>query len=360
MKMRTVNVDLGQRSYAIKIRRGLIDGAGTELRALGFNGRVAVITNPVVSALYGQRLDRSLKASGFSATVIEMPDGEEHKNLKEAGKIYDALVSGRFERGSPIVALGGGVAGDIAGFVAATYLRGVPYVQVPTTLLSQVDSSVGGKTGVNHEMGKNLIGAFYQPRAVLIDPDALKTLDKRELKAGLAEVVKYGVIWDRDFFAFIEGHAEGILGLEDEVIDAIERSCRIKADVVARDETEQDIRSVLNFGHTFGHAIEAIAGYGHYRHGEAIAIGMVLASGLSARLGLCGPEVGERVKALLVRLGLPIEAKGIDARNFIRAMRLDKKVEKERIRFVLAEDIGKVVLREVPEHELAGFLENAG
>ncbi len=358
--MRTVNVGLGHRSYCIKIRRGLIDGAGAELRGLGFNGRVAVITNPAVAALYGQRLHVSLKDAGFSATVIEVPDGEEYKNLAEAGNIYDSLISNRMERNSPIVALGGGVVGDIAGFAAATYLRGVPYVQVPTTLLSQVDSSVGGKTGVNHKMGKNLIGAFYQPRAVLVDPDALNTLDKREFNAGMAEVVKYGVIWDKEFFAFIEREAGNIVGLKDELIGAIETSCGIKAEVVGRDEKEEGLRSILNFGHTFGHAIEAIAGYGHYRHGEAIAIGMVLAAGLSAHLGLSGLEVRDRIKALLTRIGLPVEARGIDAGSFIRAMRLDKKVERDRIRFVLATEIGKVFLREVSEDELMGFFSARG
>ncbi|MEK6532031.1 MAG: 3-dehydroquinate synthase, partial [Deltaproteobacteria bacterium] len=268
--------------------------------------------------------------------------------------------SNRMERNSPIVALGGGVVGDIAGFAAATYLRGVPYVQVPTTLLSQVDSSVGGKTGVNHKMGKNLIGAFYQPRAVLVDPDALNTLDKREFNAGMAEVVKYGVIWDKEFFAFIEREAGNIVGLKDELIGAIETSCGIKAEVVGRDEKEEGLRSILNFGHTFGHAIEAIAGYGHYRHGEAIAIGMVLAAGLSAHLGLSGLEVRDRIKALLTRIGLPVEARGIDAGSFIRAMRLDKKVERDRIRFVLATEIGKVFLREVSEDELMGFFSARG
>jgi 3-dehydroquinate synthase len=271
-------------------------------------------------------------------------DGEQYKTLAEASMIYDRLIEEKLERSTPIVALGGGVIGDITGFVAATYLRGVPYVQVPTTLLAQVDSSVGGKTGVNHPRGKNLIGAFYQPRAVFIDPDVLKTLDKSELRAGLAEVVKYGVIWDEGFFRFLEENTQGLSAVEDALVRAIERSCEIKAYVVKEDETEKGLRSILNFGHTFAHAIEAVTGYTRYKHGEAVSMGMVLAASFSARLGV---------------LGLPVEAPELRYEAVLGAMLVDKKVLSGCMRFVLTERIGKVVLRDVQSEEVEAFLRKA-
>ena len=353
--MRTVRVELGERSYDITIERGLLKETGPMTAALGLKGRAALVTNPTVNALYGDTVVKSLEAAGFRTSVITVPDGEEYKSLEEAGKVFDALIEGRFERSSPIVALGGGVIGDMAGFVAATYLRGVPFIQVPTTLLSQVDSSVGGKTAVNHPRGKNLIGAFYQPRAVFIDPDVLKTLDERELRAGLAEVIKYGVIWDSSFFEFLEQNADKLLEPGEEIIKAIEKSCAIKAEVVGRDEREEGIRAILNFGHTFGHAIEALSGYGTFRHGEAVAIGMAMAAGLSARLGGC-LECGPRITALLKKLGMPFTPPPIGAGPFIEAMKLDKKVSGGQIRFVLASVMGKVFLKEVGEDALREFL----
>lgn len=353
--MRTVRVELGERSYDISIERGLLNKVGPMMKALGLKGMAAVVTNPTVAALYGDTVVKSLEAAGFKTVVITVPDGEEYKSLEEAGRIFDALIADRFERSSPIVALGGGVIGDMAGFVAATYLRGVPFIQVPTTLLSQVDSSVGGKTAVNHPRGKNLIGAFYQPRAVFIDPDVLKTLDVREVRAGLAEVIKYGVIWDSAFFEFLEKNAGKLLEPGEEIIEAIEKSCAIKAEVVGKDEREEGLRAVLNFGHTFGHAIEALSGYGTFRHGEAVAIGMVMAAGLSARLGEC-LECGRRITALLEKLGMPIAPPPISADSLIEAMRLDKKVSSGRIRFILASGMGKVFLKEVGEEEIREFL----
>ncbi|MDO8426518.1 MAG: 3-dehydroquinate synthase [Deltaproteobacteria bacterium] len=360
MKTRTVNVALGGRSYAITIKRGLLDETGPLIKALGFKGRAAIVSNPVVFGLYGERAIKGLKEAGLEAVTIIVPDGEGHKSLKEVSSIYDALIEHKMERSSPIIALGGGVIGDMAGFAAATFLRGVPYIQVPTTLLSQVDSSVGGKTGVNHPKGKNLIGAFYQPRAVFIDPEVLKTLDAREVRAGMAEVVKYGVIRDKGFFEFLERTSGKLLGLGAEIEEAIERSCRIKAQIVGKDETEAGLRSILNFGHTFGHAIEALAGYGSYRHGEAVSIGMVMAANLSASLGLCGLSIGERVKGLLDSMGLPADPPQIPPESFMESMMLDKKVKGGRIRFVLTEDIGKVMLKEVKEEELRAFLEGFG
>ena len=354
--MPVVRVELAERSYSVNIERGLLDSVGRRTVDLGLRGPVAVITNPVVDRLYGKRLTMSLESAGLDPQVFVVPDGEEYKSLDEAGKIYDFLIERRMERESPIIAFGGGVIGDIAGFVAATYLRGVPYVQVPTTLLSQVDSSVGGKTAVNHPKGKNLIGAFYQPRAVFIDPDLLKTLDSRELRCGLAEVVKYGVIWDAGFFEFLEDNTEKLKGLDDEMVTAIERSCAIKAEVVSMDERERGLRSILNFGHTFGHAIEAVTGFRSIKHGEAVAMGMVMAAGLSNRLGLCDKGVVERIRGLLKRLGLRDLPGDIDGKTLIEPMKIDKKISGGKLRFVLVCEIGKVVLREVPLEEVEAFL----
>ncbi len=346
------------RSYEIVIERGVLDRVGEEMKALNLSPRSAIITNPTVSALYLERLLTSLRQAGFDPIVVEMPDGEQYKTLTTASRIFDRLIEERMERGSPVIALGGGVVGDVAGYVAACLLRGVPFVQVPTTLLAQVDSSVGGKTGVNHPLGKNLIGAFYQPRAVFTDPDLLKTLDKRELLAGLAEIVKYGVIRDEDFFVFLEQNTGELLGLGEAVIEAIERSCLCKADVVGADEREQGIRSILNYGHTFGHAIEAVTNYKTFKHGEAVSIGMVMAAEFSASIGLCGANEGQRVKALLEGFGLPVQCPGYSPDKLWQAMRLDKKVLAGEVRFVLLEKIGKVVMREAGEQEMLGFLDS--
>jgi 3-dehydroquinate synthase len=262
------------------------------------------------------------------------------------------------ERGSPVIALGGGVIGDLSGFVAATYLRGVPYIQVPTTLLAQVDSSVGGKTAVNHPKGKNLIGAFYQPKAVLIDPLVLKSLDIREKRAGIAEIIKYGVIWDKGFFEFMEEDPDALLVQGNRLEKAIERSCAIKAAVVSADEREAGVRAILNFGHTFGHAIEAVTGYGTYRHGEAVAMGMCMASDMSRFLGLCQEKTAKRIKALVERAGLPAGVAGFDPEDIIQAMAFDKKVVSERLRFVLVTEIGSVVLKDVKEHDVREFLKS--
>lgn len=355
--MSKIIVELDNRSYPIEIKRGLIREVGVRLKELGFSGPCAIVTNPTVYSLYGEALLQSLTgAGGFKPLLITVPDGEEYKNLSELNKIYDVLVENRFERGSPIIALGGGVIGDITGFAAATYLRGVPYVQIPTTLLAEVDSSVGGKTAVNHSGGKNLIGSFYQPKAVLIDPDTLNTLDVRDVKTGLAEVIKYGVILDKDFFGFLEQNAPGLLALDDVIIKAVRRSCAIKAEVVSDDEFETTgRRAVLNLGHTFGHAIESVAGYGVYRHGEAVAIGLVMAARFSVKLGLSDVQTAERIEALVSALGLPAPPSEIDARAYIEAMSHDKKVSGGRMRFILIRDIGQVELRDVTAAELEEF-----
>lgn len=354
--MRTIQVDLGERSYPIIIKNGIINEVGFNLKEMGLSGRAAVVTNPLVERLYGKVVVGSLNAAGFDTIVITLPDGEEFKTLGQVSAIYDRLINHRMERFSPVVALGGGVIGDMAGFAAATYQRGVPLVQVPTTLLSQVDSSVGGKTAVNHPAGKNLIGAFYQPKAVFIDPDTLKTLDERELRAGLAEVVKYGVIWDTEFFEFLEANAEALFKCGIELTHAIETSCKVKAEVVAKDETEKGLRAILNFGHTFGHAVEKVAGYGAFRHGEAVAIGMALAARLSVKLGLCEKGLDERVCALLESIGLPVSLPDFPTDALIAAMKHDKKVAGGAMRFVLVKGLGKVFLQDVKEAEIRAFL----
>jgi len=354
--MRTINVELGQRSYPIMIKNGLLSEVGARLSDLDFKGKVAVVTNQLVGDLYAGDLLKTLKDAGFSPCLITLPDGEEYKTLEVASTVYDALIENRMERNSPIVALGGGVIGDLTGFVAATYLRGVPYIQVPTTLLSQVDSSVGGKTAVNHPKGKNLIGAFYQPRAVFIDPEVLKTLEEREVRAGLAEVIKYGIIWDANFFAFLEENAARLVSPGAELTKAIERSCEIKAEVVGADETEQGVRAVLNLGHTFAHAIESLSGYGTYKHGEAVGIGMVLAARFSATLGLCDDAVVQRVRALVSAVGLGTEPPKFTPDAWVESMKLDKKVSSEAMRFVLIKNIGTVTVDQVGEKELRALL----
>jgi 3-dehydroquinate synthase len=344
--VRTVSIQLGDRSYAVKIAPGLLSQLGRECGRLKLGARCAIITDTQVGKHFAQTVFNSLAAAGFFPVLIVVPAGESAKSLKSVQACYDQLAAHRLERKSFIVALGGGVVGDLAGFVAATYLRGLPFVQVPTTLLAQVDSSVGGKTGVNLKAGKNLVGAFYQPRLVLCDLDSLKTLPEREFRAGLAEVIKYGIIYDAKFFTKLERDLPGLLRREPKILAAvIARCCGIKAEVVGQDETENDLRAILNFGHTIGHAIENSSGYGKFLHGEAIAIGQVAAARLSQKiLGLPATEVA-RIEKLFVRAGLPVKIK-LDAarlKKFFAAMKLDKKVSDGEIKFVLAEKIGRVV-----------------
>ena len=353
--MEQITVNLKERSYPIYIGRNNLDLVGEMMKNKGLEGRAACITNPLVGRLYADRVLSSLGRAGFEACRIDIPDGEEYKNLEWVSYLYDKLIEYKMERLSPIVAVGGGVIGDIAGFVAATYLRGVPYVQLPTTLLAQVDSSIGGKTGVNHANGKNLIGAFYQPKMVIIDADALKTLELRDIKAGLAEVVKYGIIRSSNFFSFLERQYNDCLQLGDSLLHAIKRSCEIKADVVSEDEKETGIRAILNFGHTIGHAIEAATHYKELRHGEAVAIGMVAATRLSLKLGLCSKDVCRRVEGLISNIGLPVKLSAIrcqlSANDLLKAMDIDKKVVGGKIKFVLVEDIGRMVFKAIGSAE---------
>ena len=341
--MQTLNVNLGERSYPIHIGAGNLARIGEFLEQAGLRGKVAVVTNPTVAQLYLDTVGNALKLAGFDVTPVFIPDGEEYKTVKSLQIIYDCLIAERFERKSCVLALGGGVVGDMAGFAAATYLRGVPYVQVPTTLLAQVDSSVGGKTGVNHADGKNLIGAFYQPKLVLIDVSVLRTLPRRELIAGLAEVIKYGVIEDADLFALLEQKIASLTQLnEDLLIETIATSCAIKARVVEADEREDDYRAVLNFGHTIGHALEAVTGYTQFLHGEAIGVGMAKAAALSARQGFCDAKSLRRIVQLIEKAGLPSEIPGnVSMTGLIQGMEVDKKAAGGKIKFVMCEGIGK-------------------
>ncbi|WP_026354529.1 bifunctional shikimate kinase/3-dehydroquinate synthase AroKB [Massilia niastensis] len=352
----TLNVELGERSYPIAIGPGLLnDGALLARHVAG--GKVAIVTNTTVAPLYLERVAGQLRASGREVVEIILPDGEEHKNWQSLNLVFDALLANRCDRKTTVVALGGGVIGDLAGFAAASYMRGVPFVQLPTTLLSQVDSSVGGKTGINHPLGKNMIGAFYQPRAVLADTSTLDTLPARELSAGLAEVIKHGAILDAEYFAWIEQNIERLVAREPEAMaHAIARSCEIKADVVGRDEREGGLRAVLNFGHTFGHAIESGLGYGEWLHGEAVGCGMVMAADLSARMGLVDWATVERVRALVAAAGLPTVAPDLGEQRWLELMQVDKKNEGGTIRFILLKPLGSPSITTAPPELLRATL----
>ncbi len=351
---RTITVELGDRSYPIVIGRGLLGGSVDLARYVTGNDCL-VVTNETVAPLYLQQLRANLK--GCSVGALELPDGEAFKTVETAGSILDALVQARAGRDTTVIALGGGVVGDITGFAAACYMRGVAFIQVPTTLLAQVDSSVGGKTGVNHPKGKNLIGAFHQPKIVLIDTDTLSTLPDRELRAGLAEVIKHGAIADRTFFEWLELNMDALLAKDpDALAHAVQRSCEIKAEVVADDERESGRRAILNFGHTFGHAIEHCQGYGDWLHGEAVAAGMVMAGELS------GLEDGEasRLKNLVASVGLPTAPPPAGSRALLQAMGLDKKVQHNQMRFVLLKALGEsYITSDYDEARLLHILEAA-
>ena len=355
--MQTVSVSLGERTYPVHIGTGLLARADLLLPFLSRKS-VAVVTNATIAPLFLEQFAGALARAGVEVVRIVLPDGEDHKDWETLNKVFDALLEGRCGRDTTLVALGGGVIGDLAGFAAAIYQRGVSYVQVPTTLLSQVDSSVGGKTAINHPLGKNMIGAFHQPRLVLADMDTLKTLPERELHSGLAEVIKHGLICDAAFFAWLEANLERLLARDAKALThAVRRSVEIKADIVARDEREGGVRKLLNFGHTFGHAIETGLGYGAWLHGEAVAAGMVMAADLSRQLGYLSEEDTGRIRSLLQRAGLPITSKGIAAERMQQLMSVDKKVKEGRIHFVLLERLGAATLRDdIPPGALARAL----
>jgi len=338
--MITLNVDLGERSYPIFIGRQLLGDAGL-IKPYIAGTQVMVVTNETVAPLY---LDKTLQAfSDFECDHVILPDGEQYKNLEELNRIFDQLLLQHFDRHCTLVALGGGVIGDMTGFAAACYQRGVPFIQIPTTLLAQVDSSVGGKTGVNHPQGKNMIGAFHQPRCVVIDTDTLETLDDRQLSAGVAEIIKYGLIRDTDFIAWLEQNMGKLLARDPETTAyAIETSCRCKAEVVAADEKESGIRALLNLGHTFGHAIETGAGYGNWLHGEAVGTGMLMAADLSMRQGWLGQQDVQRVENLIDKAELPTRAPhNMTYERFMELMAVDKKVREGKINLVLLKALGE-------------------
>lgn len=351
--MEKVRVELGERSYEIEISKGSLDSLGAHVKALSPSPVVAIVSNPTVWKLYGGRAVSSLKDAGLQAFEVLIPDGEEYKTMLWAEHILAEFLKHRLDRKSVIIALGGGVVGDIAGFSASVYMRGIRFVQVPTTLLSQVDSSVGGKTGVNHQLGKNMIGTFWQPSFVLIDIETLKTLPGREFSAGMAEVIKYGVIWDARFFGYLDKNFAEIKALSAEHLTAIiKRSCEIKAEVVSTDERESGLRAILNYGHTIGHAVETLTGYTKYLHGEAVAIGMVAEAEMSRISGSATAEDVGRIKKLLEKYGLPTEMPtSIGPRELTDAMMIDKKTVAGKINIALPTEIGKVKIAEVEDAE---------
>jgi 3-dehydroquinate synthase len=344
-----VPVDTGTQRYDILIGAGLL-GSAAAWRDLPGAARALIVSNATVAPLYAEPLRRALGGHYAAVSRIDLPDGEQFKDWATLNLIFDRLLGEACDRHTVLFALGGGVVGDITGFAAACYMRGVPFVQVPTTLLAQVDSSVGGKTAINHPAGKNMIGAFHQPQRVICDLGTLQTLPQRELRAGLAEVIKYGPIADAEFLAWIEDHLDALLARDARALaHAVRRCCEIKAWVVGQDERESGLRAILNFGHTFGHAIEAGLGYGQWLHGEAVACGMVMASELSARLGLVPHDFALRLKRLIERAGLPVRGPDLGAERYLDLMRVDKKAQAGAIRFVLIEAPGKAVLRTAPD-----------
>jgi 3-dehydroquinate synthase len=354
-----IPVTLGERSYNIVLHPGLLGTVGNRLTAFTTSPKIGVVTDKHVASHYLQETLRSLCKAGYDPTPIILPPGERTKTLRTIAKILDVLASQKFERQSLLLALGGGVIGDITGFAAAIYQRGIPFVQVPTSLVAQVDSSVGGKTGVDHRLGKNLIGAFYQPRAVLIDTLTLRTLPRREWIAGLAEVIKYGIIADEEFFAFLEQEMPALLKLEEEpVIHAIKRSCEIKAQVVVEDERESDRRRILNFGHTIGHALESLSGYRGLIHGEAVGIGLVQEADLASHMGLCGRDIVERIRSLVQRAGLSEQVSEASFTSLWGAMQHDKKVIGGRVIGVWPVQIGKVLIRPIERQVCAAWFQS--
>lgn len=350
--MKTLNVALGDRAYPIVIGNNAMQSKAHLERAI--TGKTAlIVTNKTVGPLYAQELAETIRSLGKTVHVHMLPTGEQYKNMETLNTIFNVLLEKQCDRRTTIVALGGGVVGDMAGFAAACYMRGVPFIQVPTTLLSQVDSSVGGKTGINHPLGKNMIGAFYQPQLVLADLSVFNTLPKKELSAGMAEVIKHGAIYDKTFFEWLEGNIEKIMAKDEACLThAIVRSCEIKAEVVAADEKEAGLRAILNFGHTFGHAIEAGMGYGEWLHGEAVGAGMVLAADLSHRLGQLTFDEVARIRNLVEAAGLPVDPPKLGINKMLDLMKLDKKVDAGQIKFILLNGIGQYTIQAVPEDVL--------
>ncbi len=356
--MHTVQVETPGGHYPIHIGAGRLDAVAQSIPADAT--ALAIVTNTTVDALYGASLRAALESTGKPMLTIALPDGEQYKTWESLDRIFDALLTAALDRKAVLVALGGGVVGDVCGFAAACYMRGIRFVQVPTTLLAQVDSSVGGKTAINHPRGKNMIGAFYQPLAVEIDPGVLKTLPAREVSAGLAEIVKYGMIADTAFFDWCETHVDALRALDDAAIrHAVRRSCELKAWIVSQDERESGLRAILNFGHTFGHAIESGLGYGQWLHGEAVGCGMIMAAELSARI--CGLDAVavDRIRALVQAIGCPVQPPGLGAERWLDLMRVDKKNEGRQIRYVLLPALGQAEVRAVDDALVRPLLPDA-
>lgn len=360
--MKTITVPLGPRSYDIIIGEKILDDAGSWLKRWGLRGSTIVISDSNVAPLYGETVVSSLEKNGFRASLFSIPAGEANKTLEQTRSIYSEMVRLGLERGSFVASLGGGVTGDIAGFAAATFLRGIAFVQIPTTLLAQIDASIGGKVGVNLPEGKNLVGAFHQPRGVLIDHSALNTLPKRELSAGFAEVIKHAIIRDPRYFDFLESNSARALALDPECIERIiARSCEIKAEVVAADEREKGLRMILNLGHTIGHALESVTGYARYLHGEAVAAGIAVAAAVAEQIGILHRATAERILNLLKSFHLPIHVEGARTQDIIAALAHDKKVQDGGARFVLPKDIGEVVVSSaISQEELRRALKAHG
>jgi 3-dehydroquinate synthase len=355
--VKTIRVGLDERPYNIHIGCGLLANLGTLCRTLPLKGSAAIITNTTVAPLYLHQVKNSLQSAGYSVSAIELPDGEEFKNSATLESIYDELINAGLDRDAFIVALGGGVVGDMAGFAAATYLRGIPFVQVPTSLLAQVDSSVGGKTGINHRLGKNLIGAFYQPRLVLIDLDTLYTLPEREYLCGLAEIVKYGVALDREFFDYLLQEREPLkMRDKNALLHVVASSCAIKASIVERDEREGGLRAVLNYGHTLGHAVETLAGYGVVKHGEAVAIGMAQIAQVSCQRGYSSREERDRIIELISGFGLATCLPDFPAGEYQKIIEHDKKKRDDGVNFIFNRGIGDFVMEKVTD--IGSLLEN--
>lgn len=342
--MRKVRVNLGNFSYDIHIGSGILRQSGHQLRKEGFSGKLTAITNPTVKELYGEALEESLLSAGFTVTFLTVTDGEDHKSLDTAGKLYLELASQHAERTTPILALGGGVIGDLAGFVAATYKRGVPLIQIPTTLLAQVDSSIGGKVAVNQGQLKNEIGAFYQPRLVISDIDTLATLTPKVLGDGLAEVMKYGIIRDSKLFSYLEENIDRVKSFDTGALEEVVfRSAEIKAEVVAKDELDLGLRAILNYGHTVGHAVESVSDF-RLSHGEAVAIGMLAAARISIEMGILAPGELVRLESLIKKAGLPTKAPDLDLERLVSVMKHDKKVRQGKVRFILPRSLGEVFI----------------
>ena len=353
-----IPVNLGPRSYTIAVECGALDTVGARLAGLGVGGRAALVSDAAIQRLYGKTVVASLDGAGFTVAEVEVPEGEAAKTLAVAEQCWDALLGAGLDRTSTVLALGGGAVGDVAGFVAATYMRGVNFVQLPTTVLAQVDASIGGKTAVDHPKAKNLIGAFHQPRLVLVDPAVVRTLPERQFRSGLAEIVKHGIVLDAAYFAEVERDAEALCARELPVLERIiGGSCRLKASVVERDERESELRHVLNYGHTIGHALEAATGYARFTHGEAVSLGIAAEARVARRLGLCREATVERQERLLAAVGLPVRAAVDDVEAVLAALARDKKARDGRVPFVLAPEIGAFrLVYDVPNEDVVAAL----